>query len=375
MKMKCTIFSIKQSQVIIRLQHCEGGGVARLKYVSSSVLHLFNQPQDGPRQSSARSCVLLSLLLCGLYLAKGEQLKPSNSVDGLAVMAPLANFSVLNDIHGRSASAIAVGERGHILLTSNNGKKWKQQPSPTRRTLNAVYWVNSRLVWAAGHQSVLLRSQDGGESWTKIKVLDDPETAFLDVLFVDPKKGFIVGSYGKLFSTNDGGEKWTEKAQDEDPHFYQLTKAPGGSLWLIGEFGTVWRSDNLGQAWEPLDALYEGTFFGALPLTNSGALVFGLRGNIFRSEDGAAWEKIETTTNALLHGGVQLRDGGMILTAGAGELLLSENKGRSFNPVALPDKAAMPISLWQAGDDSLLVSTDRGVVRLELDDLAGEGKK
>ena len=110
-------------------------------------------------------------------------------------------------------------------------------------------------------------------------------------------------------------------------------------------------------------------------MTKSGALVFGLRGNIFRSEDGAAWEKIETTTNALLHGGVQLRDGRMILTAGAGELLLSENKGRSFNPVALPDKAAMPISLWQAGDDSLLVSTDRGVVRLELDDLAGEGKK
>ena len=130
-----------------------------------------------------------------------------------------------------------------------------------------------------------------------------------------------------------------------------------------------------GQAWESLDALYEGTFFGALPLAKRGALVFGLRGNIFRSEDGAAWEKIETSTNALLHGGVQLIDGRMILTAGAGELLLSENKGRSFNPVALPDKAAMPISLWQAGDESLLVTTDRGVIRLEPDDLAVEGKK
>lgn len=361
--------------MIIRLQHCEGGGVARLKYGSSSVLHLFNQPQDGPRRSSVRCYLLLSLLLCGLYLAKGEQLKQSYPVDGLAVLAPLANFSVLNDIHGRSASAIAVGERGHILLSVDHGNTWTQQPAPTRRTLNAVHWVDSKIVWSVGHKSVVLRSQDGGKTWAKISVLDDPETAFLDVLFVDPKNGFIVGSYGKLFSTSDSGEKWSELVQDDDPHFYQIASAGDGALWLIGEFGTVWRSDNLGQAWESLDAMYEGTFFGALPLAKRGALVFGLRGNIFRSEDGAAWEKIETSTNALLHGGVQLRDGRMILTAGAGELLLSENKGRSFNPVALPNKAAMPISLWQAGDESLLVTTDRGVIRLEPVDLAVEGKK
>lgn len=334
-----------------------------------------NQPQDGPRRSSARSCLLISLLLCGPGLAKGEQPKPAKPVDGPAVMARLAKHSVLNDIHGQGASVIAVGERGHILLSVDHGKTWTQQPAPTRRTLNAVHWVDSRIVWAVGHQSVVLRSQDGGKSWAKIQVLDDPETAFLDVLFVDPKKGFIVGSYGKLFSTTDGGEKWTETAQDDDPHFYQLTKAVGGALWLIGEFGTVWRSDNLGQAWEPLDALYEGTFFGALPLAKRGAVVFGLRGNIFRSEGGAAWEKIETSTNALLHGGVQLRDGRMILTAGAGKLLLSGDKGRSFNPVPLPDKAAMPISLWEAGDGGLFVTTDRGVIRLEPDDLAGGGKK
>ena len=176
-------------------------------------------------------------------------------------MARLAKRSVFNDIHGQAASAIAVGERGHILLSVDHGNTWTQQPAPTRRTLNAVHWVDSRIVWSVGHQSVVLRSQDGGKTWAKISVLDDPETAFLDVLFVGPKKGFIVGSYGKLFSTSDIGEKWSEVAQDDDPHFYQIASAGDGVLWLIGEFGTVWRSKDLGQAWEPLDALYEGTFF------------------------------------------------------------------------------------------------------------------
>ena len=65
------------------------------------------------------------------------------------------------------------------------------------------------------------------KTWAKISVLDDPETAFLDVLFVGPKKGFIVGSYGKLFSTSDG-EKWSEVVQDDDPHFYQIASAGDG---------------------------------------------------------------------------------------------------------------------------------------------------
>ena len=60
----------------------------------------------------------------------------------------------------------------------------------------------------------------------------------------------------------------------------------------------------------------------------------------------------------------------MVLTAGAGELLLSENSGQSFSVVSLPEKAAMPISLWEAGDGGLLVTTDRGIMRLQPSDLA-----
>ena len=326
------------------------------------------QPKDGPRRSSARSCLLSGLLIWGIGLAKGEEPKP---VDGPAVSARLAKRSVMLDVHGQAEQVLAVGERGHILRSTDHGKNWSQQASPTRRTLNAVFLLDEKTAWAVGHQSTVLRSQDGGENWGKLQILHDPETAFLDVLFVDSRKGFIVGSYGKLFSTDDGGTKWVEAVQGDDPHFYHITQVPDGALWLIGEFGTVWRSADLGQAWEPLDALYEGTFFGALPLAKRGALVFGLRGNIFRSEDGAAWEKIETATNALLHGGTQLKDGPMVLTAGAGELLLSDDSGRSFSSVSLSDKSAVPTSLWQAGDGGVLVTTDRGVFRLE----PGELKK
>ncbi|MDC0316841.1 hypothetical protein OAM03_03795, partial [Verrucomicrobia bacterium] len=67
--------------------------------------------------------------------------------------------------------------------------------------------------------------------------------------------------------------------------------------------------------------------------------------------------------------GVQLKDGRLVLAAGAGELLLGARDGRLFQVVALFDKAAVPTDLWQSEDGSLLVTTDRGVFRMTLDEL------
>ena len=298
-------------------------------------------------------------------------MKPvAEKIDGPSVIASLAKHSLLLGIDGDVRRSIAVGERGHILLTENNGKNWIQKKSPTRRTLNSICLVDQKTIWIVGHQSTVLRSQDGGEKWTKIQVLNDPETSFLDVLFVDSSRGFIVGSYGKYFSTIDGGETWVENEQEDDPHFYQIASQPNGVLWMVGEFGTVWKSNNQGESWEPLDSQYDGTFFGVVPLNKSSSIILhGLQGNIFRFKKGSILKKIESPTNAILQRGVQLKDGRLVLAAGAGELLLSARDGRLFQVLALFDKAAVPTDLWQAEDGSLLVTTDRGVFRMTLDEL------
>jgi photosystem II stability/assembly factor-like uncharacterized protein len=223
---------------------------------------------------------------------------------------------------------------------------------------------------------VILKSGDGGETWAKANAENDPETAYLDILFLDAKTGFIVGSYGKFLSTSDGGKTWTEAKQDDDPHFSHIIPAPDGGLWLTGEFGTVRRSGDRARRWEPLATPYEGTFFGTLPLVKGGAVVFGLRGNIFRSEDGKAWKQVESPTQSLLHGGLALADDRLVLTAAAGQLLVSADEGRSFRLAAWPGAAsATATSLWQAADGGVLLTSDKGVHRLELADLKMEAAK
>ena len=307
-------------------------------------------------------------------LCTGLAKPAAQPVDGNAIPARLAKRSLLLDVHGRGERVLAVGERGHILLSTDGGKNWRQVAVPTRRTLTGVFLIDDQTAWAVGHQSVILKSGDGGETWAKAKAENDSETAYLDILFLDAKTGFIVGSYGKFLSTSDGGKTWTEAKQDDDPHFSHIITAPDGGLWLTGEFGTVRRSGDRARRWEPLAMPYEGTFFGTLPLAKGGAVVFGLRGNIFRSEDGKAWKQVESPTQSLLHGGLALADGRFVLSAAAGQLLLSSDEGRTFRPVEWPG-AATATSLWQASDGAVLLTSDKGVHRLELTDLKTEGAK
>ncbi|MDP6680076.1 MAG: hypothetical protein QGG72_14435, partial [Verrucomicrobiota bacterium] len=173
----------------------------------------------------------------------------------------------------------------------------------------------------------------------------------------------IVGSYGKFLSTSNGGKTWTEAKQDDDPHLSHISPAPDGGLWLTGEFGTVRRSGDRDKRWAPLSTPYEGTFFGAVPFAKGGALVFGLRGNIFRSGDGGEWLKIESPTKALLHAGLVLADGRLLLAAGAGQLLISADAGRTFRLCAIAaDNTATVTSLWQAKDGAVLLTSDKGVI-------------
>ena len=333
-----------------------------------------NQPDDGPGFAPARlfCCGLAVVALLFIALAKPA----AQPVDGNAIPARLAKRSLLLDVHGWGERVLAVGERGHILLSTDGGKNWQQVAAPTRRTLTGVFLIDDQTAWAVGHQSVILKSGDGGETWAKANAENDPETAYLDILFLDAKTGFIVGSYGKFLSTSDGGKTWTEAKQDDDPHFSHIIPAPDGGLWLTGEFGTVRRSGDRARRWEPLATPYEGTFFGTLPLAKGGAVVFGLRGNIFRSEDGKAWKQVESPTQSLLHGGLALADRRLVLTAAAGQLLVSADEGRSFRLATMPGaESATATSLWQAADGGVLLTSDKGVHRLELTDLKTEGAK
>ncbi len=269
---------------------------------------------------------------------------------------------------------IVVGERGHILVSSDDGANWKQARVPTRVMLTAIYMHDAETGWAVGHDAVIVRTADGGETWAKVHEAPEEELPLLDVWFRDGQRGFAVGAYGYALATGDGGETWTPHAISEDDfHLNALVPASDretGSqrLYIAAEAGIIYRSDNGGETWRELPSPYAGSWFGGLALDENQVLLAGLRGHLFRSEDGgASWTEIPTGTQATLTGAVHHPSGVIVVTGLEGSVLTSRDGGRNVSSRNLQTREGISTSLPLPDGATLLIG-EFGTVRLALEE-------
>jgi len=95
---------------------------------------------------------------------------------------PLAiSQALILDVAEAASRAVAVGDRGQVLV-SESRTDWRQVADvPTRSTLTAVTAVGDK-VWAVGHDGTIIASADGGLTWVQQRrdVLDTSGEAEFD---------------------------------------------------------------------------------------------------------------------------------------------------------------------------------------------------
>ena len=195
---------------------------------------------------------------------------------------------------------------------------------------------------------------------------DGPDKPFLDILLLGGSNLLAVGAYGIAVQSEDGGATWQYVADRfDDPrglHIYHLARA-GKTLFAAGEQGLFLVAPD-GNRFEPVQTPYEGTFFGVLT-TGDTILAYGLRGTLLRSEDGGAhWAKIPTPTEAGLVASLLLPDGRIVLSAMSGEILVSEDQGRSVH--AAERRLPIPVTALAATGSFLILGTPDGTRRLPI---------
>ncbi|AMO25314.1 glycosyl hydrolase [Ramlibacter tataouinensis] len=292
---------------------------------------------------------------------------------GLAIRAPL------NSIAMAGKRLVVAGQRGHILH-SDDGKTWAQAAVPLSADLTGLSFPTPKLGWAVGHEGSVLHTADSGATWHKqlegARIADllarqtgqpaGPDQPLLDVWFEDDKKGFAIGAFNLILRTEDGGKTWASWADRVDNpkamHLYAIRPA-AGTLFMVGEQGLVLKFDRAAQRFTRVALPYQGTLFGVTG-NNNMALVFGLRGNAFRTTDaGASWTKVETGLQAGLTSGVVRTDGSVLLASQTGQLLLSVDEGATFRRIPLPNPAPV-FTLADAGNGNVAMAGFGGV-RLE----------
>lgn len=279
--------------------------------------------------------------------------------DGDSEIMPKASKSLLLDVEDTGAGLIAVGERGHVLL-SPDGVSWTQSKTPTRATLNAIDCADARTCWAVGHDAVIIKTSDGGKTWVKQHFAPELEKPFLDVLFFDAQHGFVIGAYGLFKETLDGGNSWNEFNADiraDEWHFNAITRLGNGSLLLVGETGGIATSTDGGVTWVRQESPYEGSYFGALPVGESGAVIFGLRGNAYISADAVAggWTKVESGTTQGLLGGTLLPGGDFVLVGNSNTVLRGSSTTGTLQVVPGASGKGLSSATPLTGGDLLLL--------------------
>lgn len=308
--------------------------------------------------------------LCGgLALAQEvEDARPAAAAvergPSAAVMAPKAAKNRLLDIALAGSRLVTVGQQG-VILRSEDAKTWKQSASPVSTMLTRVRFTDARTGWVLGYDATVLRSQDGGATWS-LRHHDPKGRALYDLLFLDAQRGLAIGAYGTMLETVDGGATWSARdgaLTGLGMHLNTLLKLVDGSLFVAGERGLMARSTDAGATWTLLDSPYAGSLFGALPTGDKGAIVYGMRGNVYVAADLGAcpvvaasnwdpyaretvadpaklgalgWRKVESPIHESLFGAVPLANGDALLVGVNGTTLKLDAAATSITAVKTP---------------------------------------
>ena len=326
--------------------------------------------------------VLLAALMSGPASAEFK-----DALETPAQLSPLAQAAPILSVTRCGDRLASVGVRGHILLSDDKGATWRQASVPVSSDLTAITCPDPLEGWAVGHDGVVLHSRDGGEHWEKqldgrdaARLMaaryqgalqeeaqrleqDGPDKPFLDVWFANPRTGYAVGAFNLIFKTTDGGSSWIPLYErTENPqrlHLYAIRPC-GKNLCIAGEGGLMLKAEGGTDDFRAVPFPYKGSLFG-LVAGKQAILAFGLRGNLFRSEDGAHWNKIETGERSALVAGVAAA-GRIVLAAQSGALLESRDDGQSFDLV--PQLRPMPLAGLTESPDGRLVLAGFGGVRV-----------
>ncbi|MCA1777912.1 MAG: hypothetical protein LC637_00595 [Xanthomonadaceae bacterium] len=314
------------------------------------------------RKSTIRYCLISALL--ALFIDFAAIAQEDEIAAEPAIKARLADQSLLLDAIKVNDALIAVGERGHVLISAS-GQSWSQANQvPVRSTLTRIT-ASGRRLWAVGHDAAIISSMDGGLTWFVQHFEPEAQEPLLDVVFVDPSRGYAIGAYGRFMSTRDGGINWqveriAERVTSEaidwaalageqdgyetlpddfefsdgtddmvdkgcfeflECHLNAILNYGDGRMMIVAERGYGYRSEDSGQTWESFRFPYSGSMFG-LVRQNDCIVAFGLRGHAQKSCDfGHSWEGIETgTTQSLM--GATVTDDGRVLMVGSGSTRL-----------------------------------------------------
>ncbi len=179
-------------------------------------------------------------------------------------------------------------------------QEWKlQNPIPTLRDLNDVYFADSQNGWAVGYEGTILKTTNGGTTW--IQVNSGIQEAIFSTHFTDLQNGWSVGSHGSILSTNNGGHTWQNQNSGTTKKLLSVYFNDSQRGWAVGDSGAILNTDNGGSNWQILNLGITGRISSIQFADSLNGWINGEIGKILKTTNaGTSWQTVSTGRNYVL---------------------------------------------------------------------------
>ncbi len=150
-----------------------------------------------------------------------------------------------------------VAEDPEFLTRYYDGRR-REQPQVEVTIAQNPYLFTVRFAdenegYIAGLGGVVLRSSDGGRTWTYEDI--GRKTAIFSVQPINARRAVIVGEKGLFRLTEDGGKTWSESDDDIFDGIFTFMRDVdfvGHTGFIVGQRAMILRSDDAGATWRAL---------------------------------------------------------------------------------------------------------------------------
>jgi hypothetical protein len=138
---------------------------------------------------------------------------PGQPVSRLHFVNDQLGFAVTGGYSRLFNNGLLQPDSGAIYRSTNGGMDWEQVHTSTVTGFSDVDFQTTEIGVATRNDGVILRTTDGGDTWTEATVILAGEFVLTSVVFRNDGLGFASayradGSEGIILSSSDGGASW-----------------------------------------------------------------------------------------------------------------------------------------------------------------------
>lgn len=236
------------------------------------------------------------------------------------------------------------GDKGYLAATTDGGQTWKKVPLGTTEDINEIYFRNDNNGYLVAGKKMFI-TRDGGRTWQEIQIYKTGDfrnavPEFLSIRFSDKKRGFVIGSLlnrsdqvidSLVMRTEDGGETWQRIVVPSKFELFHLDFNGSSHGWIVGDKGVILVTQNGGTNWTQQNSGVAAGIFNVDFRDDNDGYAVGERGTILRTENGGqTWEKVNSP-NTETFTRIDFADdkNGWIVGHG-GSILRSSDRGKTW---------------------------------------------